>query len=368
MRVLVRAIERGTFAAAAIDLGLTPSAVSKLVRRLEARLGVQLVYRTTRKLALTAEGETYFPAGRRLIEAVDGLEQEVAASASHPRGQLRVTTPVAMGVRHLAPALLEFHRRYPDVRVNMSLTDRAVDIYTEQIDVAVCMGPLSDSRLMSRKITEIEPVILPALGISSVRLPKRPADLMQHRCIVFTAPGRGRWSFKADDGGVEHVDVPATFASDNLQCILQLALQGAGIAKLADFLVADCVRSGELVPVLASQHYIERATGLCGVRARHAEDPEGARVPRLPGRAIPASALAPRSRTPTLTTVIPAKANQDTGQRGCALHQSKAVAPDARRARGMGRRGERGADAWLIRETRHPRSTAAGRVSGHGGR
>ena len=259
MRVFVRAIERGTFAVAASDLGLTPSAVSKLVSRLEARLGVRLVNRTTRKLALTAEGETYFRAGRRLIEAFDGLEQEVAASASHPRGQLRVTTPVAMGVRHLAPALLEFHRRYPDVRVSMSLTDRAVDIYTEQIDVAVCMGTLSDSRLMSRKIAVIEPVIFASPRyLQEFGTPLRPLDLMQHRCIVFTAPGRSRWSFKTGNGGVQHLDVPATFASDNLECILQFALQGAGVARLADFLVADCVRSGALVPLLAAQHYPER--------------------------------------------------------------------------------------------------------------
>ena len=95
------------------DLGLTPSAVSKLVGRLEARLGVRLVNRTTRKLALTAEGETYFQSGRRLIEAVDGLEHEVAASAGRPRGVLRINTAVSFGVQHLAPALIEFHQRYP---------------------------------------------------------------------------------------------------------------------------------------------------------------------------------------------------------------------------------------------------------------
>ena len=123
-------------------MGLTPSAVSKLIGRLEARLGVRLVNRTTRKLALTAEGETYFHSGRRLIEAVDGLEHEVAASAGHPRGLLRINTAVSFGVQHLAPALIEFHQRYPDVRVSMSLTDRPVDLHAEQIDVAVRMGPL----------------------------------------------------------------------------------------------------------------------------------------------------------------------------------------------------------------------------------
>jgi DNA-binding transcriptional LysR family regulator len=261
MRVFVRAIERGTFAGAASDLELSPSAVSKVVRRLEARLGVRLVNRTTRKLSLTAEGETYFHSGRRLIEAVDGLEQEVAASASHPRGLLRINTPVSLGIQHLAPALMEFHRRYPDVRVNVSLTDRIVDFYAEQIDVAVRMGPLSDSGLMSRRIAEIRPVILASpLYVERFGVPKTPADLARHRCIVFTAPGRSRWGFKTTDGGVEYIDMAGTFASDSLQCILQLALQGAGIAKLADFLVAERVRSGELVPLLADWQLEESAS------------------------------------------------------------------------------------------------------------
>ena len=159
MRVFVRAIERGTFAAAAGGLGLTPSAVSKLIARPEARLGVRLVNRTTRKLSLTAEGETYFQAGRRLIEAVDSLEQELAASAGHPRGFLRINTALSFGVQHLAPALIEFHRRFPNVRVSVSLTDRPVDLHAQQIDVAVRVGPSSDSSLMSQKVGEVGRVI-----------------------------------------------------------------------------------------------------------------------------------------------------------------------------------------------------------------
>jgi DNA-binding transcriptional LysR family regulator len=143
----------------------------------------------------------------------------------------------------------------------MSLTDRVVDFYAEQIDVAVRMGPLSDSRLMSRKIAEIEAVLSASPRyIDRFGMPRSAADLAQHRCIVFTAPGRGRWPFKTADGGMEHVEVAATFASDSLQCILQLALQGAGIARLADFLVADAIRAGDLVPVLVGQHVAERAS------------------------------------------------------------------------------------------------------------
>jgi DNA-binding transcriptional LysR family regulator len=259
MRVFVRAIERGTFAVAASDLGLTPSAVSKLIGRLEARLGVRLINRTTRKLALTAEGETYFHSGRRLIEAVDGLEQEVAASAAHPRGLLRINTAVAFGVQHLAPALMEFNRRYPDVRVSMFLTDRPVDLHAEQIDVAVRMGPLNDSTLMSHEIAEIERVICASPAyIEEFGAPETPADLARHRCVVFTAPGRGRWPFNAADGGIELIEVPATFGSDSLECILQLALQGAGIARLADFMAVRPIRAGKLVPLLVEQHYPER--------------------------------------------------------------------------------------------------------------
>jgi DNA-binding transcriptional LysR family regulator len=263
MRVFVRAIERGTFAVAASDLGLSPSAVSKLIGRLERRLGVRLVNRTTRKLALTAEGETYFQSGRRLIEAVDGLENEVAASSGHPRGLLRINTGVSFGVEHLAPALIDFHQRYPDVRVSMSLTDRPLDLLAEQIDIAVRMGPLDDSSLMSHRIAEVERVICASPAyVKEFGAPEAPADLARHRCVVFTAPGRGRWPFKTADGGVELMDVPATFASDSLECILQLALQGAGIARLADFMAARPIRAGKLVPLLVDRHHPERRPAL----------------------------------------------------------------------------------------------------------
>ena len=259
MRVFVRAIERGTFAGAAGDLGLTPSAVSKLVARLEARLGVRLVNRTTRKLSLTGEGETYFHSGCRLIEAVDSLEHEVAASGGHPRGLLRINTALSFGVQHLAPALIEFHRRYTDVRVSVSLTERPVDLHAEQIVVAVRVAPLSDAHLMSRKIGEVGRVICASPRyIDQFGEPKSRADLTQHRCIAFTAPGRGRWPFRTADRSVEYLEVAGIFASDNQECILQLALQGAGIARLGDYLVARPLRDGRLVALLADEHDPER--------------------------------------------------------------------------------------------------------------
>ena len=128
----------------------------------------------------------------------------------------------------------------------MSLTDRPVDLHAEQIDVALRMGPLERlepdvaqvCRGRARHLCE------PAISSREFGAPESPADLARHRCIVFTAPGRGRWPFRTADGGLEHAEVPATFASDNLECILQLALQGAGIARLADFMAARAIRAG----------------------------------------------------------------------------------------------------------------------------
>ena len=259
MRVFVHAIERGTFAGAASAMGLTPSAVSKLIGRLEERLGVRLVNRTTRKLALTAEGETYFHSGRRLLEAVDGLEHEIAASGGRPRGLLRINTAVSFGVQHLAPVLIEFQQRYPDVRVSVSLTDRPVDLHAERVDVAVRVGAPSDAGLMSRQVGEVGRVICASPQyLAQFGVPKSPAELARHRCIVFTAPGRTRWAFKTAEGGVDYMEVSGVFASDNQECILQLALRGAGIARLADYMVARPIREGKLVSLLVDQHDPER--------------------------------------------------------------------------------------------------------------
>jgi len=259
MRVFVRALERGSFAGAASDLGLTPSAVSKLIARLEARLGVRLVNRTTRKLSLTGEGETYFHSGRRLVEAMDNLEQEVAAAAEHPRGLLRINTALSFGVQHLAPALIDFHRRYPDVRISISLTERPVDLHAEQIDVAVRVGTSSDEGLMSLKVGDVSRVLCASPQyLAQFGVPERQEDLSQHRCIAFTVRNRGRWPFRTADGGVEQMEISGVLASDNQECILQLVLNDAGIGRLADYMVARPIRDGRLVALLAHQHDPER--------------------------------------------------------------------------------------------------------------
>jgi DNA-binding transcriptional LysR family regulator len=256
MRVFVRAIERGAFASAAKDLGLTPSAVSKLVARLESRLGVRLVNRTTRRLSLTAEGETYFESGRRLVDAVDSLESDVAASSGWPRGLLRVNTNFAFGTYQLAPALADFNRLYPDVRLDLSVTERVVDLNAEQVDVAIRTGVPRDSSFMMRKIGETRRIICGSPRyLEQFGVPKSPSELTRHSCIIFRSGTTfDRWPFKAGSGETEEVTVTGPIVTDSPACALELVRQGAGLMRIGELLVSDAVRRGELVPLLVERH------------------------------------------------------------------------------------------------------------------
>lgn len=263
MRVFVRAIELGAFAAAATELGLSPSAVSKLVTRLEKRLGVRLINRTTRQLSLTPEGETYFETSRRLIEEVEILEDEVGAAAGRPRGMIRVNAGYGFGLQLLTPALGEFHARFPDVKVNLSFTDRMVNLHAEQIDVAIrSTGAQSDSSLMARKIAETYRVICASPRyLEKHGEPRTPADLARHKIIIFSAPSRGhRWPFKTAGGGIEHVEVTGPVITDNTECAIQLAQAGLAMIRINEMFVAGPLANGSLVPLLLDCHHADHLT------------------------------------------------------------------------------------------------------------
>src|ERR1700759_2900385 len=152
MSVFERVIERGSFAGAAKDVGLTPSAVSKLVTRLEQRLGVRLLHRTTRNLSLTTEGATYLERAREILEAIDAAESEVSSARMSPRGHLRVHVLPLLAADHIAPVLPAFLSRYPYLSLDFTLTNRIVDIVGENIDIALRAGELEKSMLVARKI------------------------------------------------------------------------------------------------------------------------------------------------------------------------------------------------------------------------
>jgi len=256
MRAFVRVVEHRSFSAAANALGLTPSAISKLVSRLEDRLGVRLLHRTTRRLALTSEGEVYFARARHILSDIDEAEAEVARSRGSPRGRLHVNTSIAFAVHQLAPALPEFLNRYSDIQVDLSITDRVVDLVEEHADVTIRNGRIADMALAARKIGEFERVICAAPSyLSRYGVPRTPADLSNHVCIVMkTTPSR--WPFRKRDG-IDHVEVAPRVTTDNGEAALRLALDGAGIVRLSDMMLGQPVSRGLLVPLLTDTHHTE---------------------------------------------------------------------------------------------------------------
>ncbi|MFH1346001.1 MAG: LysR family transcriptional regulator [Pseudomonadota bacterium] len=250
MNAFVRVIERGSFAAAADDLGLTPSALSKLVTRMEDRLGVSLLTRTTRRLALTAEGELFLARSRDILASIEAAEAEVTAASRLPRGHLRISVGTAIAKLILCPALPAFFARYPDITVELHVSDHQVDLVAEQVDVAIRSGALGDSSLVARKITDATRVICASpLYLEKHGSPRVPADLLQHNCLTLPGPAWSQWPFHTHEG-INRLAVSGTFTSDNADLLLDMAVAGLGIARLADFMVARALRQGTLVPLL----------------------------------------------------------------------------------------------------------------------
>jgi DNA-binding transcriptional LysR family regulator len=257
LRVFVRVMDRGSFSSAANDLGLTPSAVSKLISRLEDRLGARLLERSTRRLALTPEGEGFMARARRIVADIEEAEAEVARARGTPRGKLRINSGTAFGLHQLAPALADFLARYPEIDVDLSITDRLVDLIEEQADIAVRSGPIPESPFIQRKVADLQRVICAAPSYLARRGPPRTAaDLKDHDCILVATPGLGRWPFETR-AGIEVVDVRPRVSTDDAEAALRLAAEGAGIVRLSDVIVGGPLLKGELVPLLTDVHHVE---------------------------------------------------------------------------------------------------------------
>ena len=253
MAAFVRVVDSRGFSAASAGLGLTPSAVSKLVTRLETRLGVRLLQRTTRALNLTAEGEVFYAAARRILAEIETLENQISGQGSTPQGLLRVTTSLAFSTYQLTPVLPEFLARYPQVRLELLPTDRVVDMVEEGMDVALRIGRLADTSFMARKIGEDRRLICAAPSyLARHGTPTRPEDLARHDCILSRERAvLNRWQFRVD-GVIRTIDVTGRLAVDEGELQMQLAVQGLGIVRLTRLTVAQAVRSGALVPLLGA--------------------------------------------------------------------------------------------------------------------
>jgi DNA-binding transcriptional LysR family regulator len=251
MRVFLRVIERGSFAAAAEEIGLSPSAVSKLIIRLELRLGVRLINRTTRRLALTHEGEIYLDRARDILRAIDSAEAEIASTRASARGQLRVHAFPTFAVDHLSAVLPDFLARYPRITFDFLVTNRSIDLIADNIDIALRVGRLDDSGLIASKIVDLTQVVCASPKyLARYGRPVHPFDLARYDCLTLSHfPGASRWPFQID-GQLVQVDVKGPVAADSAHMLLKLAIEGMGIICFGDNVVARAVRQGDLEVIL----------------------------------------------------------------------------------------------------------------------
>ena len=251
MLAFARVVETGSFSKAARDLGVSKSAVSKQISRLEDRLGVRLLNRTTRRHSLTEAGTSFFEGCQRMLAEVESAEAAVSRLASAPRGTLKINAPMSFGLQHLGPALADFLGAYPELSVDLVLNDRLVDLVEEGFDVGLRIGKLADSSLIARRLAPCRHVLCAAPAyLSSHPTPRVPEDLKAHSCLHYSYLSSGQtWRFNGPDG-VRKITVSGRLRINNGDLLKVAATNGLGIALLPTFIVGDALRAGRLVPVL----------------------------------------------------------------------------------------------------------------------
>ncbi|CAB3718810.1 HTH-type transcriptional regulator DmlR [Achromobacter animicus] len=250
--LVVELARAGGMSAAARELDVTPAAVSKRLAQIEARLGVRLFNRSTRRLSLTAEGEVYLENARRILGEIDDLDALIASRQAAPRGLLKVNAPLGFGRSYIAPAIAEFAQQYPEVSLQLQLTDRPADFVREAFDVAVRFGDLPDTSLIARKIAPNRRLVCASPGyLKKHGTPTTPHDLARHQCIVLRQndAAYGLWRFTKGRRS-ETVKVRGNLSSNDGEVTLTWGLAGLGILQRAEWDLARYLRSGRLVQVL----------------------------------------------------------------------------------------------------------------------
>ena len=250
LEVFAAVMREGSFSGAGRVLGLTPSAVARSIDRIEARLGVRLLLRSTRALTPTAEGQAYLQTARRILADLDDAEQQIADQGA-PRGRLRISAALSHGRLRVVPLLGAFAQAYPNILIDFALTDTIVDVAAGQADVAIRFGPLGDSMLTARKLGESRRMIVAAPDyLARCGTPVRPEDLHRHNCPNFNFRRvEPVWPFRVDGQDVA-LTVKGSIEANNGETLGQLAAAGVGIARVGAFSVVDDVAAGRLVPVL----------------------------------------------------------------------------------------------------------------------
>ena len=255
MVIFVRVVEMEGFSAAAREMNLSKSAVSKQISRLEDRLGVRLLNRTTRKLSLTEAGATYFEGCRRVLDEAESADLAVSRLVEAPRGQLKINAPMSFGTTHLAPNLGKFLADYPELNIKLTLEDRMVDLVEEGYDLAIRIGHLDDSSLVARRICTMRSVVSAAPAyLAAHGTPARPEDLESHRCLIYSY-GResGSWTFHRDEE-VRRVRTTGQLSINHGDAIREAALAGLGICIEPTFIVGEDLRAGRMIQLFPDWH------------------------------------------------------------------------------------------------------------------
>lgn len=252
MQVFAQVVEAGSFAKAAERLGLSTSATSRQVAELESHLHARLLNRTTRRVSLTESGRAYYERAVQLLADLEEAEQEASRAAVVPRGTIKLTTSVNFGVRHVAPAIAAFLARHAEVRFDISLSDRVVDLVEEGFDLAIRIGVSGSENLVARKLGETRPLACAsAQYLKAHGVPQVPEDLARHNCFTYEyVTPRNLWRFRDAAGNERAVRVGGNLHSNNGDLLAEAAAQGAGVVFEPAFIVGPEVRAGRLVRLL----------------------------------------------------------------------------------------------------------------------
>lgn len=252
IEAFVRVAENQSFSAGSRKLGKSKSLISRQIAGLEAELGVRLFHRTTRSLTLTEAGRGFLERATRILTDMDDAILSASSLQSTPRGCLRINAPMSFGFLHLAPALPDFLRRYPDIQVDMVMNDRLVDLVDEGFDVAVRIGRLTDSSLIVRKLSPIRIAVCASPAyLAQHGEPQTPSDLVNHHCLInSTTTPSNEWRFIRPDGQHWPVNIHGQLRANNGDALKAAVINGLGLTMLPTFIVGEDMQAGRLVSVL----------------------------------------------------------------------------------------------------------------------
>ncbi len=257
IQAFIAVVDAGSFTAAADRLDSAKSAVSRRVSALEERLGVQLLHRTTRVLNLTETGRSFYEHGTRILADLEEAEAAVQQEHGELRGTLRFALPLSFGVRHMCGPIATFCKQHPNVRFDLDLNDRRVDLIEDNFDVALRIGHLRDSSLIARRLFDVRAVVCASPHYLNVHgIPKSPDDLVEHQCLVYSnIPDPETWNYEDRNGNKGVVKVKRAMTASSGDFLCNAAAHGQGVVIQPTFIAAQAIRAGNLVPVLTDYSF-----------------------------------------------------------------------------------------------------------------